>query len=85
MDYNFYLNNKGIIDFNRKCLRCSKLCKQSCNVLGMICKHYKKQETSIPKEQQIVMFWRNDNPKGSKSKCIKETGLTKPTVYKYWD
>lgn len=56
MDYNFYLNNKGIIDFNRKCLRCSKLCKQSCNVLGMICKHYKKQETLIPKEQQIVMF-----------------------------
>lgn len=56
MDYEFYLNNKGVIDFNKKCLRCSKMCKQSCNIISMICRHYVKQTTAIPKEQQVIMF-----------------------------
>lgn len=35
---------------------------------------------------QIKVFeWRRAHPDGTKYRCIKETGLTKPTVYKWWD
>jgi hypothetical protein len=33
----------------------------------------------------IVYQWRQDHPTGRKVDCIRETGLTKPTVYKWWD
>lgn len=26
-----------------------------------------------------------ENPEGRKIDCIRETGLSKPTVYKWWD
>ena len=32
----------------------------------------------------IVKEWQRQNPKGKKAECIKQTGLSKPTVYKYW-
>lgn len=32
----------------------------------------------------IVKEWQQANPKGSKAECIRETGLSKPTVYKWW-
>ena len=35
--------------------------------------------------QQQVLEWRESNPDGTKYRCIKETGLSKPTVYKWWD
>lgn len=31
-----------------------------------------------------VVEWRAANPEGRKCDCIRETGLSKPTVYKYW-
>ncbi len=34
---------------------------------------------------ELVQEWRFNNPKGTKAQCIKETGLSKPTVYKWWD
>lgn len=37
-----------------------------------------------PKSEQIVRAWREENPKGIKSECIRATGLSKPTVYKWW-
>ena len=40
-----------------------------------------KQET----KKDIVFKWRIEHPTGSKSQCIKETGLSKPTVYKWWE
>lgn len=36
-----------------------------------------------PKEN-IVKEWQRQNPRGKKAECIKQTGLSKPTVYKYW-
>lgn len=36
-------------------------------------------------KQQIVAEWRKRNPNGIKADCIRETGLSKPTVYKHWD
>lgn len=34
---------------------------------------------------RIVVEWRMANPNGSKAECIRETGLDKKTVYKWWD
>ncbi len=35
-------------------------------------------------KKDIVLEWRKDNPNGSKYQCIKETKVSKPTVYKWW-
>lgn len=35
-------------------------------------------------KSDIVKEWRVKNPDGRKVDCIRETGLTKPTVYKWW-
>lgn len=37
-----------------------------------------------PKKQTIVQQWRASHPEGKKADCIRDTGLTKPTVYKWW-
>lgn len=36
-------------------------------------------------QQETVRNWRIENPAGTKYLCIKETGLSKPTVYKWWN
>lgn len=36
-------------------------------------------------KEQIVKAWRLSNPNGKKADCIRETGLTKPTIYKWWN
>ena len=33
---------------------------------------------------QIVRGWQALHPDGRKADCIRETGLSKPTVYKWW-
>lgn len=38
-----------------------------------------------PTKQDIVEEWRKNNPDGRKADCIRDTGLSKPTVYKWWD
>lgn len=35
--------------------------------------------------QAKVLEWRKANPDGTKYRCMKDTGLSKPTVYKWWD
>lgn len=36
------------------------------------------------KQKDIVIQWRFEHPSGSKAECIRDTGLSKPTVYKWW-
>lgn len=36
-------------------------------------------------KSEIVLEWRKNHPNGKKVDCIRDTGLTKPTVYKWWD
>lgn len=36
-------------------------------------------------KQEIIREWRMNNPNGKKADCIRETGLSKPTVLKWWD
>lgn len=33
----------------------------------------------------MVLSWRDKNPEGTKAECMRATGLSKPTVYKWWD
>ena len=35
-------------------------------------------------KENIVIEWQKQNPNGSKADCIRDTGLSKPTVYKYY-
>lgn len=37
-----------------------------------------------PEKAKIVEEWRKLHPEGKKADCIRETGLSKPTVYKWW-
>lgn len=38
-----------------------------------------------PNKAEIVEMWQLKNPNGKKADCIRDTGLTKPTVYKWWN
>lgn len=38
-----------------------------------------------PAVQETVQRWRRDNPEGSKKECKDATGLTYPTIRKWWD
>ena len=35
-------------------------------------------------KETIVREWQQKHPDGKKADCIRETGLSKPTVYKWW-
>jgi hypothetical protein len=37
-----------------------------------------------PEKSKIVEEWRKAHPDGTKADCIRATGLSKPTVYKWW-
>ena len=37
-----------------------------------------------PDKRQVVQNWRYEHPSGSKAECIRDTGLSKPTVYRWW-
>lgn len=36
-------------------------------------------------KKEIVQFWRTNNPNGRKIDCERETGLSRPTVLKWWN
>ena len=37
-----------------------------------------------PSAEQIVLEWQEKHPEGKKADCIRDTGLSKPTVYRWW-
>ena len=37
-----------------------------------------------PSAERIVLEWQQRHPDGKKADCIRQTGLSKPTVYKWW-
>ena len=37
-----------------------------------------------PDKQAQVEEWQRNHPDGTKAECIRDTGLSKPTVYKWW-
>lgn len=38
-----------------------------------------------PEKASTVAAWRQDHPDGKKADCVRDTGLSKPTVYKWWN
>lgn len=36
-------------------------------------------------KMEIVREWRLSHPEGKKADCIRDTGLSKPTVYRWWE
>ena len=44
-----------------------------------------RNKNGRPTAQQIVCEWREANPEGRKIDCQRETGLSRPTVLKWWD
>ena len=43
-----------------------------------------KNKNGAPIKRDQVRAWRENHPGGAKAECIQETGLSKPTVYKWW-
>ena len=41
-------------------------------------------KNGAPTKQSIVQKWRLEHPEGKKVDCIRDTGLDKKTVYKWW-
>ena len=37
------------------------------------------------KKHEQIKAWRAANPKGKPKDCIRETGISKNTVYKWWN
>ena len=35
-------------------------------------------------QKKLVEEWQKSHPDGKKSDCIRDTGLSKPTVYRWW-
>jgi hypothetical protein len=44
-----------------------------------------RNKDGAPTKSSQVYDWRQLNPGGSKARCIRETGISKPTVLKWWD
>lgn len=44
-----------------------------------------KHPEGRPDKQKIVQKWKSEHPKGKKVDCIRDTGLDKKTVYKWWE
>ena len=44
----------------------------------------KSSKNGRPSKEKDVIIWRMQHPLGTKAQCIRETGISKTTVYKYW-
>ena len=44
-----------------------------------------RNKNGQPTKERRIIEWRQKNPTGTKAQCIKETGISKPTVYKWWE
>lgn len=47
-------------------------------------KDWRYKGGSKPRKKNIVEEWQVKNPNGTKAQCIRETGVSRPTVMKYW-
>lgn len=79
--------NSGIpIERNKRNGRPQKLHLERARAVQMI--DYPNREwinkEGAPTKQSIVQKWRLEHPEGKKADCVRETGLSKPTVYKWF-
>jgi hypothetical protein len=61
--------------------------KQHCEVMraiqGVVNPNW-RAGNGRPEKSKIVEEWQRQHPTGTKADCIRETGLSKPTIYKWW-
>lgn len=57
--------------------------KEDLKYLGEKIKEGRPKESGA--KNDIIFMWRLKNPLGTKAQCVRETGLSKPTVYKWWE
>lgn len=58
--------------------------KEDMKVIGIPMKAAEGRPKGSSKQKDIVIRWRLDHPSGRKAECIRDTGLSKPTVYRWW-
>lgn len=58
--------------------------KEDMKVIGIPMKSAEGRPKGSSKEKDIVIQWRIEHPTGKKVDCIRDTGLSKPTVYRWW-
>ena len=46
---------------------------------------WNRQGNGRKSKASVVQDWRMEHPEGTKAECIRETGLSKPTVLKWWE
>lgn len=44
-----------------------------------------RNKSGAPSKQQEIRWWRVEHPDGTPKECIKDTGISKNTVYKWWN
>lgn len=59
--------------------------KEDMKMLGITMKGKEGRPIGSGTAEQTVLEWRQQHPEERKVDCIRETGLTKPTVYKWWN
>lgn len=59
--------------------------KEDMKMIGLPMKNPEGRPKGSSQQRYIVQRWRRMHPEGRKVDCIKETGFSKPTVYRWWD
>ena len=75
-----FIDSKSGKDFSRENYL---LLKQICRPSDVI--YVKSLDRFGRNYKEIVEEWRDQNPNGSKRQCKDETGLTYPTIRKWWN
>ncbi|HZK21770.1 MAG TPA: hypothetical protein VFC76_05775, partial [Oscillospiraceae bacterium] len=81
-----YTSAKNFIEC--KCKKCGLIWKTAASELlkGTGCPSCQIKAVGKAKSKQhIIKTWREKNPNGNKYQCEKETGISRVTVYKWWD
>lgn len=55
------------------------------NTLATLNKYSDSTIQGRPSKKEDVLRWKVEHPTGTKNQCIYDTGLSKSTVYKYWN
>ena len=57
-------------------------------IFGKVCYGFRRNNNgiveTIPDKAKVVEEWQKNHPDGKKADCIRDTGLSKPTVYRWW-
>ena len=80
----YWINDKGRREIN-SCRQNRELALQDMRENGEIKGRPKGSTNKNYPKAEIIKKWREKNPEGRKIDCQKETGISKPTILKWWD